>query len=210
MPEKLAVDDVGGDRLAIDRDQWTAGTEARCVDSVGEGFLARARLADDEDRQPVACGLGCDGQHGAKVGGGTDQLFERQVGRKLFGDWSKLSGRPSPIGVGGKGLGQPFGHDRPAQEIGCAGAHCLDGVGNGFTVSDDDDREFFAGRAKRGNRGRTGVGIPAADQRGLHFAAVRPLQQAHGSFRACCADHAPAGAAGDSRHQPPFVGVRFQ
>ena len=45
-PNRVDVDDVGGDRLAVDLDQRPARPQARGVDRAGEGFLARAGLAD--------------------------------------------------------------------------------------------------------------------------------------------------------------------
>ena len=85
MAEQLAVDDVGGDRLAVDGDQRAAGAQAGGVDRAGEGFLAGAGLADDQDRQAVARRLGGDRERGAEIGRGADQLLERQVGRELLG-----------------------------------------------------------------------------------------------------------------------------
>ena len=94
MAEQLAVDDVGGDRLAIDGDQRAAGAQAGGVDRAGEGFLAGAGLADDQDRQAVARGLGGDRQRGAEIGRGADQLLERQFRRDLLGDGAQARRRP--------------------------------------------------------------------------------------------------------------------
>ena len=113
VAEQLAVDDVGGDRLAIDRDQRAAGAQAGGVDRAGEGFLAGARLADDQDRKPVARGLGGDRQRGAEIGRGADQLLERQSGASFSVTGRKLAGRPAPVGIGGERFEQPFGRDRP-------------------------------------------------------------------------------------------------
>ena len=54
------------------------------MDGAGDGFLAGARLADDQDRKAVAGGLGGDGQGGAETRRGADQLVERELGRELF------------------------------------------------------------------------------------------------------------------------------
>ena len=51
------------------------------------------------------------------------------------------------------------------------------------------------------------LGVPAAEQRRLHFAAVRPLEQGDGALLVGGADDAPAGARGDGRDQPALVGV---
>src|SRR5206468_4317921 len=65
MAEQLTVDDVGGNRLAVEREQWALGAEARRVDRARDRFLARARLAHDQDRETAARGLGGDGDIGA-------------------------------------------------------------------------------------------------------------------------------------------------
>jgi hypothetical protein len=63
---------------------------------------------------------------------------------------------------------------------------------------------------EQGDQLGAGFSIPAAEQRGLHLAAVRPLEQADGGFTASGTDDAPAGAPGDRRHQPPLVRIRIQ
>ena len=62
MTEQRRIDDIGGDRLAVDLDDRPAGPKRRGVDRPGEGFLAGPRFADDEDREAVAGGLGGDRQ----------------------------------------------------------------------------------------------------------------------------------------------------
>ena len=77
MAEQFAVDDICGDGLAIDDDHRPASTEAGSVDCAGDGFLAGPRLADDENRQAVARGLGRDGERGSIFGRRADELLER-------------------------------------------------------------------------------------------------------------------------------------
>src|SRR4051812_43251746 len=44
MAEQLAVDDVGGNRLAVEREQRPLGAKARGMDRAGDRFLAGAGL----------------------------------------------------------------------------------------------------------------------------------------------------------------------
>ena len=103
MAEQLAVDDVGRDRLAVDLDQRPAGAQAGVMDGAGEGFLAAAGFADDQDRQAVARRLGGDRQRGTKIGRGADQLVERSGRARSF----PTAGRARQSRGGGR-------HGRPA------------------------------------------------------------------------------------------------
>ena len=78
MAEQLAVHDVRRNGLAVDDDQRPLGTEARRMDRAGDGFLARAGLPDDEDRQSIAGRLGRNGKRTTKIGSGADELLERK------------------------------------------------------------------------------------------------------------------------------------
>ena len=77
MAEQLAVDDVRGDSLAVERQQRALGAETGAMDRAGDGFLAGARLADDQDGEAVAGRLGGDRQRSAKIWRSTDQLLQR-------------------------------------------------------------------------------------------------------------------------------------
>ena len=107
-------------------EQRPLGAKARAVDCAGEGFLARAGLADDQDRQAVARRLGGDRQGRAEFGGGANQLLERQFGRQFLGNGRELACGAAAVGVGGKRFEQPLRRDRANQEVRCAGAHRFD------------------------------------------------------------------------------------
>jgi hypothetical protein len=96
------------------------------VDRAGEGFLARAGLADDEDRQAVARSLGGDGERGAEIGGGADQFLERERVAELFGQWRHFARGAATVGVDGERFEQALGRDRLDEVVGRAGAHCFD------------------------------------------------------------------------------------
>ena len=161
MAEQLAVDDVGGDRLAVEREQRALGAQARGVDGAGEGFLARPGSPMMQDRQAVARRLGGDRERGAEFGRGADQLLERERRRELFGDRRKLAGGAAAVGIGGERFEQPLGRDRPDQEIGCAGAHRLDRDGDAVAVRQHDDRQVRALFAQRGDQLRAAFAVPA-------------------------------------------------
>ena len=188
--------------------QRAARAQAGGVDRAGEGFLAAAGLADDQDRQAVARGLGGDRQRGAEIGRGADQLLERQVGRDLLGQRAQLAVRAAAVGVGGERVEQPLGRDRLGEEIAGPGAHRLDRERDRAAVGKHDDRQVGRrrGAARRSARGRSSS-VPLGEDRGAHFAAVRPLEQAERAFGAGGADHAPPGARGDRGHVPPLAGV---
>ena len=150
VAEQLAVDDVGRDRLAVEREQRPLGAQAGGMDRAGEGFLAGARLADDEDRQAVASGLGGDRQRGAEFGRRADQLLERQGRGELFGNGRELASRLAAVGVGGERFEQPFRSDRADEEIRGAGLHRLDRVGDAIAVAKArSPEESRAARARR-------------------------------------------------------------
>ena len=94
VTEQLAVDDVGGDRLAVERQQRPLGAKAGGVDRAGDGFLAGAGFADDQDRQAVARGFGRDCKRGAEFGRGADQLLERQRRARAFRTPEQVRRRP--------------------------------------------------------------------------------------------------------------------
>ena len=96
------------------------------MDRPGERFLAGARLADDQHRQPVAGGLGGHRERGAEIGRAADQLFEFQGQRKLLGHRRELTRGAAAIGIGGKRFEQAFGRNRAHEEVGRAGAHGFD------------------------------------------------------------------------------------
>ena len=209
MAEQFAVDDVGRHRLAIDLDHRRLGAQAGGVDRAGEGFLAAARLADDQDRQAVARALGGDRQRDAEIGRGADQLLERSASGASFSD----NGASSPVGaaavgIGGERLEQPLGRDRLDQEIGGAGAHRVDRERDRAAVGQHDDRQR---RPVSAQGARSWPGRSLASQLPSSAAwtsrpcgpCSRPTALSpHGG-----ADHAPSGARGDRRHAPPFGGV---
>ena len=58
VTEQRAVDRLVADQLGIDADQRSLGAKAGLVDGAREAFRARAGLAADKQRQPVARRLG--------------------------------------------------------------------------------------------------------------------------------------------------------
>ena len=102
---------------------------------------------------------------------------------------------------------QPFRGDRLGEEIAGAGAHGVDRLVDRPAVGQHDDRQLRPHRAHGGDQARPGLGVPARQQGGAHFAAVRTLQQAGGGFGASGADDAPAGARRRRRDHPPLGGV---
>ena len=206
MAEQLAVDNIRGDRLAVEREQRSLGPQACTVDRAGEGFLAGTGFADDQHRQAVARRLGGDRKRRPELGRGADQLLERQRRRELFGNGRQLAGRTAAVGIGGKRFEQTFRRDRPDEKIGCSGAHGFDGDRNAVAVGKNDYRKVRAIVAQGGDQRRPLLGIPAAEQCRQYFAAVRPLQQSERHLVVGGADHAPARPSGDRGDQPAFLG----
>ena len=64
--------------------------------------------------------------------------------------------------------------------------------------------------AQRVDQLRSLLGIPGAEDRGLHFAAVRPLDERDGELAVGRADDAPARARGNRRDQPALVGIGIE
>ena len=198
MTEQLAVDDICRNCLAVDSDQRALGAQARGVDGVGEGFLAGAGLADDQDRQAIARGLGGDRQSGSEIGRGADQLLERQLRQQLLGHRGEFAGSLAAVGIGGKRFEQTLGDHRAGEEIGCSGAHRLDCHGDRFAVGDDDHRQLFAACAEQGDQLRAASPDPncQAAPPGLRGRAD-PAALLTAASTAGSADDAPAGAPGD-------------
>ena len=197
VAEQFAVDDVGGDRLAVDRQQRPLGAQAGGVNAPGDRFLAGAGLADDQDRKPVARGLGGDRQRGPEFGRCADQLLELHRRSQLFRHGRKLARAAAAVGIGGERFEQAFGGDRADEEIGGAGAHRFDRVGNRVGMAKHDHRQRVALRVQRGDEPGPGLAIPGAEQGGLDLAAVRTLKQGHGGLGIGGADRAPSGTRGD-------------
>ena len=84
MTEQFAVDDVCGNRLAVERQERGFGAQARRMDRARHRFLAGAGFADDQDWEPAPGRFCSNGQRCAEFGGGADQLLERQLGRELL------------------------------------------------------------------------------------------------------------------------------
>ena len=212
VAEQLAVDDVRSDRFAVERQQRPLGAQACAVDGVGNGFLARARFADDQDRKAGARGLRGNGEGSAKFGRRADQLLERQFRRELLRYGRQLARGTAAIGIGGKRVQQSLRRDRPHQEIRRPCAHRLDRDGDGVAVREDDHRKVRAILAKRGDQLRSALRVPATEQHREHFAAVRTLEQCSGSLFVRRADDAPSGASGDRGNQPALlrIGVEQQ
>src|SRR3954469_2638890 len=108
MPEQLAVDDVGGDRLAVEREQGTLGAEACSVDRARNRFLAGSRFTDDQDRQAVASGFRGDRKCRAELRRCADELFEGKLWSELLGNGRKLAGGLAAVGIGSERLKQPL------------------------------------------------------------------------------------------------------
>ena len=209
VAEQLAVDDVGGDRLAVEREQRALGAQAGGVDRAGDGFLAGAGLADDQDRQAVARGLGGDRQRGAEFGRGADQLLERQraarasrkparARRRRGGGrhWRRAlraAARARPGGPGNRRRRRASPRPRRRPMSPCD--RTMTGRLGALLAQRGDQLRALARRpscraARPGLRGRAAPGAAPS--------AV--------SSSAAPTD-APAGARGDRRDQPALVGV---
>ena len=210
MAEQLAVDDVRGHRLAVERQQRALGAKAGGVNRAGDSLLAGSGLADDQHRQPVARGFCGDRHCSAELRRGTNQLLELEWRRELLGDRGKLARRAAAVGIGCKRLQQPLRRHRMHQKIGGSGAHGLDRNGDIVPLRHDDDREVGTIFAQRGNHLWALFGIPTAEQRRLHFPAVRPLEQGKGHLLVRGTDDAPAGATGNGGDQSALLGICIQ
>jgi hypothetical protein len=208
VTEQLAVDDIARDRLAIEQEERAASAQARRMDCPRNRLLAGARLADDQDRQPVARRLRRDGESGADLGSRAYLLLELKRRRELLGDRDALAGALAAVGSGRERFEQPLGRDGPYEEIGRAGAHRLDRRRNAVAVRKDDHRQLVALLAKGFDEPRPALAPPCADEDSLHLASMRALQQTDCSLVVGGSDNAPAGARGDGGDQPPLVRIR--
>ena len=211
MAEQLAVDDVRGDRLAVERQQRPLGAKARGVDRAGDGFLAGAGLADDQQRQAVARRLGGDGKRRPEFGRGADQLLELERAARA----SRKRARARRRRGGGR-------HWR--QALRAAARARPGGPGNRTRRrASPRPRSKRCRHAERTMTGRSGdarasaaisCGPCSASQlprdRRLHFAAVRPLKQGERRLPVGGADDAPRRACGDGGDQSALVGIGVQ
>ena len=145
------------------------------MDGAGEGFLAAARLTDDQDRKAVARGLRGDGERGAEFGGRATRCSRLSSGA-IFSD---------------KGASSPCARRRSAWAASAsscvrrrrawrgnrgARAHRADRERDRAAVGKHDDRHFGGVAAKRGDE----VGPLSSSHgkdRGAHFAAMRPCSR---------------------------------
>ena len=86
------------------------------VDRLGDDFLADAAFALDQHRDAGARGLGGDGQGGAELRSGTDDLVEAELRRQLFGKGAQFARSLAADRSFERGE-QPFGRNRLDQEV---------------------------------------------------------------------------------------------
>ena len=180
------------------------------MDRPGKGFLAGARLTDDQHGQAVAGRFGGDGKGCAEIWSGPDQLFELKRVRELLRDRRELTGGAAAVGIGCERLQKPLGRDGTHQEVGSACAHRFYGHRYGIAVRQNNDRQIRTMLTQRGDELGALFGIPATEQRGEDLAAVRALKQGKRHFLIGGADHAPAGTARDRGNQPAFLRIGVQ
>ena len=207
MAEQLAVDDVGGDRLAVEAQQRPLGAKAGGVDRAGDGFLAGARLADDSSGRRLRADLAATASAARNSGAAPTSCSSSSAGASF-----SETGASSPDGRRRSALtasasssrsgatGRTRKSDAPARIASTA-------VGDRIAVRKDDDGQIGPVLAQRLDQLRALLGLPAAEDRGLHLAAVRPLEQGDGLLAVGGADDAPRRARGDGGDQSALVGI---
>src|SRR5207237_1236941 len=78
VPEEFGLDQLGGQRAAVDRDEWFIGTCAAPVNSTRDDLFACAGLARDQDGQ-IGCREPPDEFHHLDEGGAAPDQIE--IGR---------------------------------------------------------------------------------------------------------------------------------
>ena len=213
MAEQVAVDDVGGDRLAIDLNQRSAGAEAGRVDRAGEGFLAACRA-----RRRSGSAAGCARPWRRRPARRENPARRRPVARAIrSGAIFSDSGASSPAArrrsawaasasssrSGATGLARKS--DAPARIASTAWA-------TDPPSASDDDRQVRRGNGEVRQSGPGRCRRPSCRQdRGLDLAAVRSLQQARRRFPSQAAPTMLQPARdGDRRELPPLIGVGIE
>ncbi len=176
------------------------------MDPPGEGFLARARLADHQDRQAIARCFRRYRERGAEIGGRTDHFLKRQDGRHFLRQRRQLARRTAAIAVGAERFNQPFRRNRADEEIVCSRAHRIDRAGDRFAPGQHNYRQVGACALQRRDQRRSGIAIPTRQQSRAHFAPVWAFEQVKRAFRHGVGQ-APARARRGCGDQPPFGGI---
>ena len=174
------------------------------MDRIGDHFLADAAFTLHQHRHARPRRLGGDGERGAEIGRGADDLVERQQRRNLFGQRAQFPRRRARHGRLQRGE-QAFGRQRLHQEIGRASAHCRDGMRDRSVGGQHQDRQSRASFAQLGDqRAGIGIGRPMVEQDRvqLHSVLRAELRQRHLAIGG--EDRSPAGARGQRRHQSPL------
>ena len=209
MAEQFAVDDVGGDRLAVDLDQRAAGAQAGVRGWRGRRFPCRCRA-----RRRSGSAGGCARPWRRPPARRGNRARRRPAGRATGRARSfRTTGASSPcgaaaVGMGGERLEQPLGRDRLGEEIDGAGAHRLDRERDRAAVGEHDDRQVGRGT---GAARRSAPGPSSSSQ--LESNAARTSRPCGPCSRptALSAQAAPTtlqpARDGDRRQLPPLVGV---
>ena len=174
------------------------------MDGPGECFLARARFADDQDRQAIAGGLGGDGKRGAKYRRRSDQFFEGERGRKFFRQRRHFAGRAAPVAMNVKGFEQALAGNGLDEKVARPGAHGIDGKRDRSFIGQDDDRHVAARLAQIGDQRRSRVRIPLGNQHRADFTAVRAAQHIERCGFRCGRHQAPTGTRRRRRNGASF------
>ena len=180
------------------------------MDRSGNGFLACPGLAEDQERQAVARGLGGNRKRRPEFGSRADQLFEFERRSQLLGHRRKLARGTPTIGVGGKRFEQALGRDRANEKIGCAGAHRFDRNRDRVAMRDDDHRQVGPMLAKNARSGSVPVRRPSFQGLRRDLTPMRALKERDGEFAIAGVDDAPRRACGNGCDQSALVGVRVQ
>jgi hypothetical protein len=134
-------------------------------------------------------------------------LLESQRRRELFRNRGELSGGAATICICCQRFEEALRRYGADEEVRGAGAHCLDRNRDGVTMGENDNGQVRTVLAKRRNQLWSALGIPASEQHGEHFAAVRPLEEGSGHFFVSGANDAPSGTASDRRDEPTLLGI---
>ena len=185
----------------------TIGPRARrlAVDGAGEGFLAGAGLADDQDRQAVAGGLGGDGQRGRKSGAAPISCSSDRSGRAspTAGEFARGA---AAVGVAASASSSRSGATGLARKSE-APARIASTAARSTPPSARTMIGKSGARAKRGDQARAVALVPAARIAARTSRPCGTLEQADGGLagrrRRCSSPARDASAA----RQPALVGV---
>ena len=203
MAEEDGIEQIAGDRTAIEFEHRLFGAGAGGVDGVGDHFLADSAFAFDQHRNPGAGRFGGNRQRSAEGRGSADNFLKFQRHRDFLAERAQFTVVPGRFHCRIERLEHQFGGDRLDQIIGSTGANGVNGLGNRSDGGEHQHRQGGTARFQFGDQvGGFGTRHPMVeDDRIEHHSILCPEGRNRG-FCVAGIDCAKSGPRSECGNQP--------